>query len=164
LAFDLHEAAPEYPVVNAMVSPKRSQDIASEATMELEFEGLNFSLEPSPKNFHGLSHREWQDFTNTFPILLETANPIQGRLRGETNAELILTGKDKMYLRAKKLGELHVPYDSTGIPIKLRVGRHIAAVTKIIEIFSNNFPDKAIRISNIPSYDEIINSGLNKYF
>ena len=121
-------------------------------------------MEPSPYNFHGLSHREWQDFTKTFPILLETANPIQGRLRGKTNEDLILTGKDKMYLEAAALGELHVPYDSTGIPIKLRVGRHIAAVTKIIEVFSNIYPNRAIHISNIPSYDEIMNYGLGKYF
>lgn len=164
LAFDLHEAAPEYPVVNAIVSSERSQDVASEATMELEFEGINYSLEPSPHNFHGLSHREWQDFTETFPILLETANPIQGRLRGKTDVELLLTGKDKMYIKAAELGEVKVPYDSTGIPIRLRVGRHLAAITKIIEIFSNNHPDKAVRFSNIPTYDEIMNLGIEQYF
>lgn len=164
LAFDLHEAAPEYPVVNAMVSSERSQDIASEATIELEFEGLIYSLEPSPYNFHGLSHREWQDFTNTYPILLETANPIQGRLRGATNQELLLTGKDKMYLLASELGELQVPYDSTGIPIHQRVGRHLAAVVKIMEVFSNNYPERAIRISNLPVYEEIMQLGLGVYF
>ncbi|MEN8194556.1 MAG: succinylglutamate desuccinylase/aspartoacylase family protein [Bacteroidota bacterium] len=164
LAFDLHEAAPEYPVVNAMVSSERSQDIASEATMELEFEGLNYSLEPSPYNFHGLSHREWQDFTEVYPILLETANPIQGRLRGKTDEEILLTGKDKMYIKAAELGELHVPYDSTGIPINLRVARHIAAVTKVIEIFSNNYPDKVIGLNNVPNYDDLLEFGLGEYF
>ena len=163
LAFDLHEAAPEYPVVNAMVSSERSQDVASETTMELEFEGINYSLEPSPYNFHGLSHREWQDFTETLPILLETANPIQGRLRGQTNTEILLTGKDKMYVKASELGELHVPYDSTGISIEVRVARHIVAVTKVIEVFSSNYPEKAVSIHNIPSYDEILEFGLGEY-
>ncbi|MCP5064048.1 MAG: succinylglutamate desuccinylase [Ignavibacteriae bacterium] len=163
IAFDLHEAAPEYPVVNAIVASERSQDVTSEANMELEFEGLNYAIEPSPKNFHGLSHREWQDFTETFPVLLETANPIQGRLRGKTDVDLLLTGKDKMYLKAAELGEVKVPYDSTGISIDLRVGRHIAAVSKIIEVFSNNYPDKAIRFSNIPSYYEILDLGLKEY-
>lgn len=164
LSFDLHEAAPEYPVVNAIVVTERSQDIASEATIELEFDGLNYSLEPSPYNFRGLSHREWEDFTDTYPILLETANPIQGRLRGKTDERLIHTGVDKMYLKAEKLGVLHVPYDSTGIPLKLRVGRHIAAVTKIIEIFSRNNPEKQIIISGIPDYGELMETGLENYF
>lgn len=164
IAFDLHEAAPEYPVVNAIVASERSQDIASEAAMELEFEGINYSLEPSPYNFHGLSHREWQDYTETFPILLETANPIQGRLRGKTDEQLLLSGKDKMYLKGAELGELHVPYDENGIPIKVRVARHIAAVQKIIEVFSSYHTEQAIVIKGIPSYNDIIEKGIEYYF
>ncbi len=164
LAFDLHEAAPEYPVVNAIVASERSQDIASEATMMLEFDDINYSLEPSPANFHGLSHREWQDYTETSPVLFETANPIQGRLRGRSDEALLLTGKDKMYILAAELGELHVPYDEQGIPIRLRVGRHLAAVQKIVEIFSENNSEKAIILSNLPSYHEIIETGIESYF
>lgn len=164
LSFDLHEAAPEYPVVNAIVAAERSQDIATEAAIELELEGLNYSLEPSPYNFRGLSHREWQDFTDTYPILLETANPIQGRLRGETTERLIHTGLDEMYLKAAKLGVLHVPYDSTGIPLELRVGRHMAAVTKIIEVFSRNYPEKQIVILGIPNHEELMERGVENYF
>ncbi len=164
LAFDLHEAAPEYPVVNAIVASERSQDIASEASMELEFEDIEYSLEPSPYNFRGLSHREWQDFSEVFPILLETANPLQGRLRGKSDEYLLLSGKDKMYLLGEKLGEVKVPYDSTGIPIKLRVGRHLAAITKIMEVFNHYFPERAVVLKNIPSYDELLESGIEKYF
>ena len=164
LAFDLHEAAPEYPVVNAIIATERSQDIASEAAIELEFEGLHYSLEPSPYNFRGLSHREWQDFTEAFPILLETANPIQGRLRGRTDTQLLLTGRDKMYLQAAELGELHVPYDSLGITVEERVGRHLAAVTKIMEIFTRYNPQSAVVIGNIPTYQEIMAKGIGEYF
>jgi len=164
LAFDLHEAAPEYPVVNAIIAAERSQDIASEASMELEFEDINYSLEPSPYNFRGLSHREWQDFSEVYPILLETANPLQGRLRGKSDANLLLSGKDKMYQLGADLGELKVPYDSTGISIELRVGRHIAAVTKIVEVFNQYFPEKSVVYANIPSYDELLQSGMGKYF
>lgn len=163
IAFDLHEAAPEYPVVNAIVASERSQDIVSEATIELEFEGLEYSLEPSPYNFHGLSHREWQDFTNTYPVLLETANPIQGRLRGRSDVNLLLTGKDKMYQQGAELGELHVPYDSTGIPIELRIGRHLAAVSKIIAVYSSYNPDRAIIFNNIPHIDELMSAGIGSY-
>jgi predicted deacylase len=164
LAFDLHEAAPEYPVVNAIVVSARSQEIASEAMMELQFENLSYSLEPSPYNFHGLSHREWTDYTETSPFLLETANPMQGRLRGKSTAALIVTGKDKMYLKASELGVLKVPYDSTGIPLVIRVGRHVAAVSKIIEVFSRQCPDRAVEMKDVPSYNELVKQGLELYF
>jgi hypothetical protein len=164
LAFDLHEASPEYPVVNAIVSPSRSQDIATEATMELEFEDLRYSLESSPYNFRGLSHREWADFTETMPFLLETANPIQGRLRGKTDTNLLISGKDKMYLKAADLGVLTVPYDEQGIPLKQRIGRHLAAFKKILYIYSRYNPDNQVVLSNLPTYDEIMKNGLEKYF
>ena len=133
LAFDLHEASPEYPVVNAIVTPEISQDIATEAAMELEFEDLRYSLESSPYNFHGLSHREWADFTESLPFLFESANPIQGRLRGKTDANLLITGIDKMYLKAVELGALTVPYSQDGLHLNVRVGRHLSAFLKILE-------------------------------
>jgi len=164
IAFDLHEASPEYPVVNAIVSPTKNQDIATEAAMELEFDGLRYSLEQSPYNFRGLSHREWAEFTKTNPFLFETANPIQGRLRGRTDADLLITGRDKMYLQAAKIGVLTVPYDSTGLPLKIRVARHITALIKVLEIYSRYNPDKAIVLSGIPTYEELETNGLEKYF
>ncbi len=164
LAFDLHEAAPEYPVVNAIVASERIQDITSEAAIELEFEGLVYSIEPSPYNFRGLSHREWQDFTDTYPVLLETANPLQGRLRGKSDVHLLLTGKDPMYLKAAELGELAVPYDSLGIAIEVRVGRHLEAVKKIMGIFSTYYPNRAVQMSNIPSYTDITEKGIGSFF
>lgn len=164
LAFDLHEAAPEYPVVNAIISSERSQDISSEAAIELEFEGLNYSIEPSPYNFRGLSHREWTDNTETFPILLETANPLQGRLRGVSDVDLLLTGHDPMYLKAAELGELAVPYDSSGISIEVRVGRHLEAIHKIVSIFSYYYPEKAVEFINIPDYNELVENGIGQYF
>jgi len=164
VAIDLHEAAPEYPVVNAIVSTTRSQDLVTEAALELAFEDLKYSLEPSPYNFRGLSHREWENFTPTFPILMETANPIQGRLRGKTDEQLILSGQDKMYLVAARLGALAVPYDSSGLSINLRVARHAEAFHKIVEVFSRNYPEQAVVFSGIPRYFEILKHGIQEYF
>ena len=164
LAFDLHEASPEYPVVNAIVSPEKSQDIATEAAMELEFEDLRYSLESSPYNFRGLSHREWADFTETLPFLFESANPIQGRLRGKTDANLLITGKDKMYLYAAGLSALTVPYTEEGIHLNQRVGRHLSAFLKILEVYSRYHPENAIEISSLPNYIEIVKNGIEKYF
>ena len=69
-----------------------------------------------------------------------------------------------MYHIGANLGELHVPYDSTGIPIELRVGRHLAAVTKIINIFSQYNPGRAVVFKNIPDFDQLMEKGLGAYF
>jgi hypothetical protein len=98
------------------------------------------------------------------PFLFETANPIQGRLRGKTDARLLLTGQDKMYLRAVDLKALKVPYDSTGIPLKLRVARHLAALDKIISVYSLYNEKSGVRYSGIPTYEELITDGLEQYF
>ncbi|RPH93981.1 succinylglutamate desuccinylase, partial [candidate division KSB1 bacterium] len=61
LVIDLHESSPEYPVINAIVAHERAMDMAALANLSLQSEGLNFALEPSPQNFHGLTHRELGD-------------------------------------------------------------------------------------------------------
>jgi hypothetical protein len=59
LGIDLHESAPEYPVINAIVFNESAAETAALAQMELDGEGLEFRLEASPPNLRGLSHREW---------------------------------------------------------------------------------------------------------
>ncbi|MBQ7543658.1 MAG: succinylglutamate desuccinylase/aspartoacylase family protein [Synergistaceae bacterium] len=164
LAFDLHEASPEYPVVNAMVAHERAMELAATATMELEFSGIPMRLEPSPKNLRGLSHREWGDATtDTLAILMEAGNPSQGRLRERTDEALVLTGRDKAYARASKLGRLFVPYEEDQ-PLELRVARHVTAVMVCIEQLEMVLDEsKGVTIGNIPGYEEIIADGLSKY-
>ena len=164
LAFDLHEASPEYPVVNAMVAHERAMELAAMAVMELEFAGIPMRLEPSPVNLRGLSHREWGDnTTDTLAILMEAGNPSQGRLRARTDEALVLTGRDKAYARASKLGRLFVPYDEDQ-PLSLRVARHVTAVMTCIEQLEMLLgDDKAVIIENIPGYEEIIADGVEKF-
>jgi len=90
LALDLHEAAPEYPVINAIVFHENSADLAALALMELQIEGFEFRLEASPVNLRGLSHREWGDHAHIMAILLESANASHGRLKGKTSPALIV--------------------------------------------------------------------------
>lgn len=144
LSIDLHEAAPEYTTVNAIVAHDRAMDIAVETAMTLELEGIDISVERSPKDFRGLSHREWGDNSETLAFLLEVANPSQGRFRGRTNEELVVTGLDKFYLRAARAGRLNVPYDENGLPLKLRVWRHLRTIQAIIETFNIYNPDSSI--------------------
>lgn len=164
LAFDLHEASPEYPVVNAMVAHERAMELAATAAMELEFNGIPMRLEPSPANLRGLSHREWGDYTtDTLAILMEAGNPSQGRLRERTDETLVLTGRDKAYARASKLGRLFVPYDEDQ-PLELRVARHVTAVLTCADLLEMVLDEEhAVKVGNIPGYEEIIAEGVGKF-
>lgn len=162
LTFDLHEASPEYPVINATVAHEKSMDIAAYGMFELDSLGINMALEPSPVNLHGLTHRELGDFTDTYPLLMETANASQGRLRGATNEELALTGKDKFYVSAGKLGMLYVPYDDNGHPIEERVGRHLQSVQSYITAYGD-FSGEVIMLEGLPGYEEMLSAKLGEY-
>jgi len=163
LTIDLHESSPEYPVINAVVAHERAMPLASEVIISLQLEGIPFSLEPSPRNLSGLSHRELGDYTDTLAVLMETANPSQGRLRGKTDESLVLTGIDHSYEQAVKLGRLFVSFDETGHPLEQRVGRHLAGVLEFARAFSKIYQDKPIIISNVPGYDELQKNGIGRY-
>ncbi len=163
LAFDLHESSPEYPVINATVAHENSMELAAMVTMELEMEDIPMRLEPSPVNFRGLSHREWGDnCPNVLPILMEAGNPAQGRLRGHTGEQLALTGRDKAYTKAAKLGVLFIPYVDEQ-PLELRTARHVASVSKYIELLGDVRPEAAIEVENVPSYEELNEKGVGAF-
>lgn len=163
MTIDLHEASPEYPVINAMVAHDKAMTIASTAVMNLEFEDISIGLEPSPVTLRGLTHRELGDFTNTYAILMETANPSQGRLRGKTDEKLILTGIDPTYVKAQKLGRLFVPFDEKGHSLEERVGRHISAVLELVNSMGELEPEKSMIIKNVPKILEIEKNGIGYY-
>ena len=137
-----------------------AMDLAVEAALFLEFEGIQIAVEPSPINLRGLSHREWGDATSTKAILIESANPAQGRLRGPTNEALIMEGRDRYYDRAGEMGLLHVPFGKEGPPLAERVGRHIQTVSMLLEVFSTYNPDRAISVENLPTLQEVMKRGL----
>jgi hypothetical protein len=164
LEIDLHEASPEYPVICAIVAHDRAMPIASEAVLDLEFDGIRMGLEPSPVNLHGLSHRELGDYTDVLALLMENANPSQGRLRGKSDEALIVDGKDDLYVRAAKLGRLFVPFDENGWPLKVRVARHVAGLQAIFKAYSSHCPQRPVLLGPLPGYDEMVANGLGKYF
>ena len=83
---------------------------------------------------------------------METANPAQGRLRGKTDEDLVLTGKDKAYVKAAKLGRLFVPFDENGHPLEERVGRHLTSINELAKAYSSQYEDAPIIIENIPEF------------
>lgn len=162
MSVDLHESSPEYPVIEAMVAHERAMDIAAEAAMNLQLDGVQMRIEPSPKNLHGLSHREWGDSTDTLAILMETPNPSQGRLRGAITAENIINGQDPLYVKAANIGRLFVDFTEAGHPVEERVGRHIAGIMELVNVYNQKMPNP-IKITNLPTYQELLNNKLGSY-
>ncbi|MCE1189488.1 MAG: succinylglutamate desuccinylase [Ignavibacteria bacterium] len=164
VAFDLHEAAPEIPIINAIVTHDKNREIGAAAIFNLEMESLTYALELSPKNFHGLSHREWGDSTSVLPFLMETCNPIQGRLRGRTDTNLLIEGNDKFYATAQKAARFRITYDAeNGSPLKTRVARHIQGIKAILDGYNEAHPEKPIMYSHIPTYSELNASGIGNF-
>ncbi|MGL5655753.1 MAG: succinylglutamate desuccinylase [Fusobacteriaceae bacterium] len=163
LTVDLHEASPEYPVINAIVAHDRAMAIASTTVMNLEFENIAIGLEPSPVTLRGLTHRELGDFTDTYAVLMESANPAQGRLRGKTNEALVVTGKDETYIKAGKLGRLFVSFDENGHPLEERVGRHVTAFLELVKSMGELEENKAMEIENVPKIDDLYKNGIGFY-
>ncbi|RPH50300.1 MAG: succinylglutamate desuccinylase [Desulfobacteraceae bacterium] len=163
LVIDLHEASPEYPVINAIVAHERAMPLAVNVLMNLEMRNIRIGLEPSPQNLHGLTHRELGDHTPALAVLMETANPAQGRLRGRTSSELIVTGIDKMYIRAYGSKRLFVDFDEKGHPISERVFRHLAGIEEFLKVFSEQNPGRTIISLYYPSPEEIQEKGLGAF-
>ena len=137
ITVDLHEASPEYPTINTIVAHQDALALASQALINMQLEGMSIGLEPSPERLHGLTHRELGDFTETLALLMETSNPSQGRLRGVTNAEMVVTGKDKYYLKASGYGRLYdLGYSEAGRSISERVARHVTGVVQFAVAFN----------------------------
>lgn len=161
LTFDLHEASPEYPVINATVAHQNAMNIASNGCLELLFEDIQMNLEQSPTNFHGLTHRELGDFTDTMALLMETANASQGRLRGATSIDQVLGGIDKCYEVSEGLGMLYVPWATisgrnvNSHPIEERCGRHLEGIKQYSLAYNDENPETPIVYSGVPGYEEL---------
>jgi predicted deacylase len=163
LAIDLHEASPEYPVVNTMVAHQRAMDLAALANVSLQERGMAIGLEASPEGLHGLSHREWGDATGAYAVLAETTNPAQGRLRGRTDAALVTSGRDRFYTALAARGRLSVPFPAEGWPLDVRVGRHLDTVRELVSTLSTLSPDRAIQLDDVPLSSELAASGLGRF-
>lgn len=164
LTIDLHEASPEYPNINSSVLHERAMKLSGDASLELNDIGISMRMEVSPATLHGLTHRELGDYTNTLAVLMETANPCQGRIRGATNAALAVSGKDACYEQAAKLGYLYVPYDENGVPLEERCGRHLQAVQVYAEALGWVFGEEyTIVMSGLPGYDELVKGSVGDW-
>jgi hypothetical protein len=163
LTVDLHEARPMNPIVNCVIFHERAQEVATMGSIDLEMMGIKLRLEPSQKNLHGMSHREFGDHTTTAALLLETANPIMDRLHGKTSERLVMDGKDEFFMQAARRGLLYVPYDAGGSPMEERTGRHLSALLAFARIFSELKPARAIGLVGVPEYAALRERGVGAF-
>jgi predicted deacylase len=165
IAIDLHGAETMFPVTNCIVAPENSMRIATMASLTVKaMEGFENHVEPSPQGFRGLSHREIGDYSDTLPFLLEAPYPFLDQPTGPKTVDLLMTGKDPFLLSLVKQQKLFVPYDESGWPVAKRVGQHSSVTLEIINQFSRKNADKAIQVSNVPRYAEIVENGVGHYF
>ncbi|MCX6143516.1 MAG: succinylglutamate desuccinylase/aspartoacylase family protein, partial [Ignavibacteriales bacterium] len=107
LVIDLHEAELQYPVISTIVTHEKAQDLAAIVSMTLtDMEGFKMGMEFSPKNLHGLSHREIGDYSDAASLLFEAPEPFLDATRGKTTREQLLTGKDDFVVKAGQHGLL----------------------------------------------------------
>ena len=162
ITVDLHEASPEYTTVNAIVAHEDALELANLTLWEVE-ESFKITVEKSPTNLHGLTHRELGDYTDTLALLMETANPSQGRLHGRIDSSLVVSGQDKFYTRAATYGAVTVPYTESGISLTERCARHISCLVQFAEQYSFVGSEEAIDLGDMPTYKQILENGIGSY-
>ncbi len=164
IAIDFHEAELQYPVISTIVAHEKGADLAAVASMFISsVEGFAIGVENSPKALRGLSHREIGDATDAISLLLEAPEPFLDATRGRTDRALLLTGKDEFVVRAGKRGLLFEKIDENGWPIDIRVGRHTSTVLQILENWSADKPDRAVVVSGVPRYTEVVAKGTGAF-
>jgi len=164
VAIDMHGAETMFPVTNCIVAPTKSSKIATLVSMTVKaMEGFDNHVEPSPGNFRGLSHREIGDFADTMPFLLEAPIPFLDQPTGPKTEKLLLDGRDPFLLGLARAHKLFVPYDAAGWPMDKRVGQHCSVSLEILRQFTKKYPEKAIRLSAVPRYAELVANGTGRY-
>ena len=160
IVIDLHEAELQYPVISTIVAHQKGKDLAALTSMMISsIEEFNIGMEYSPYALRGLSHREIGDHTEAISFLLEAPEPFLDATRGRTDRALLLEGKDEFVIKAGKHGLLFEKMDENGWPIDVRVGRHCSTILQILELWSEENPDKAVEVRAVPRYSEVIEKG-----
>ena len=163
IVIDLHEAELQYPVISTIVAHQKGQDLAAMASMVLSGEEFKIGVEYSPKALRGLSHREIGDHTDAVSLLFESPEPFLDATRGRTDAALLLTGRDEFVVRAGKRGLLFEKIDEKGWPIALRVGRHCSTLLSVADLWSQDHPERAVLIKDVPKYAEVEAKGVGAF-
>ncbi|MEG1594471.1 MAG: succinylglutamate desuccinylase, partial [Oscillibacter sp.] len=166
MTLDFHEAELEYPVENTIVTHEKGNDVAAMTSMMLTSQTFDvpIGMEFSPKALHGLSHREIGDHSDATSYLVEVAEPMLDRIRGVTDEELLLSGKDRFVMIAGEHKLLYAPIDENGWPIDKRIARHVETARTIMQVNGTVRPEQTILFEGVPTYQDIMTNGAGTYF
>ncbi len=175
IAIDMHEAEILYPVTSTYVAPAKvldrehfletgemvyvepersSLDVAMMASMNLTDQFLMKS-ESSPNTLHGLSHREWADWSDSLTFLMETPEIFIDKVTGPRTEALMTEGKDEFLQKVTDKGLTYFPYDMEfGTPMWYRAGRHLTGSLEVITWAGYFYPETEV-ICSFPTYLEL---------
>ncbi|MDY4609193.1 MAG: hypothetical protein SPD11_01070 [Sphaerochaetaceae bacterium] len=175
IAIDMHEAEILYPVTSTYVAPAKvldrehfletgemvyvepersSLDVAMMASMNLTDQFLMKS-ESSPNTLHGLSHREWADWSDSLTFLMETPEIFIDKVTGPRTEALMTEGKDEFLQKVTDKGLTYFPYDMEfGTPMWYRAGRHLTGALEVITWAGYFYPETEV-ICSFPTYRDL---------
>ena len=175
MAIDMHEAEILYPVTSTYVAPskvldrekfletgemeyyepeKSSLDVAMMAGMNLSDQFLMKSAS-SPNTLHGLSHREWADWSDSLTFLMETPEIFIDKITGPRTEALMTEGKDEFLQKVTDKGLTYFPYDMEfGTPMWYRTGRHLTGALEVVFWASFFYPEMEVQVT-WPTYLEM---------
>lgn len=188
IAIDMHEAEILYPVTSTYVAPAKvldrdyyaitgemryvepeelgresSLDVAMMAGMDIDQFLMKYSA--SPNSLHGLSHREWADWSDALTFLMETPQIFIDKITGPRTEALMTEGKDEFLQKVTDKGLTYFPYITSkdmdpdndyaveGTPMWYRVARHCHGTMEILDWTSFFYPEKEV-ICSFPTYDD----------
>ena len=162
IAIDLHEASPEYPVINAMVAHDRAMEVAATAVIGLQLDGIEIGLEPSPKTLRGLSIASGGMPPTRWRFLLNRPIPLKDACAGPPAPSWWSAARTRC-MRAPQSWEDFSCLSRQGIPLSVRVARHSATIKELVRTFSEITPDRTIELKGVPSYDDMVKQGVGSY-
>lgn len=174
ISIDMHEAEILYPVTSTYVAPAKvldrehfletgemnyvepersSLDIAMMAAMNID--QFFMKCASSPNTLHGLSHREWADWSDSLTFLMETPEIFIDKITGPRTEALMYEGKDEFLQRVTDKGLTYFPYDMEfGTPMWYRAARQLSGAMEIINWAGMFYEDLEV-ICSWPLYEEM---------
>lgn len=183
ISIDMHEAEILYPVTSTYVAPAKvldrehfletgemnyvepersSLDIAMMAAMNID--QFFMKCASSPNTLHGLSHREWADWSDSLTFLMETPEIFIDKITGPRTEALMYEGKDEFLQRVTDKGLTYFPYDMEfGTPMWYRAARQLSGAMEIINWAGMFYEDLEV-VCSWPLYEdmeELENQGID---
>jgi hypothetical protein len=160
LVMDMHEGSPEFRYLNYTMYHERAKNVAADMAFEMQLAGLEMNIELSGPASLGLSHRSLGDNTNALVTLMETYNPSMGPLHGKMDDELVIDGKEPLYRQAHLDGHIPFKIPEEGIPLDVRVARHLFCLDSLKTAYNYSFPENPIEFTGFSDYEALAQAGL----